>query len=170
MDGENKAREQDTLRQQIETILQQEDRQTPDRLRKTAWLLESLATVIENENAAGGDKAVSAYGIYAIEYIQRHFKEKIRIHELAEHIGVSRSYLTQLIQREVGISPQEYLTSVRMEYAKQNLRKTDDLVRDVAIDCGYEDPLAFSKAFKRKFGISPSEYRAQSRNGRNSRM
>ncbi len=171
MDEERKSTGQDELKQHIEEMLRQENRKTPETLRETAWLLESLAALMEQSGSGDIDgEKVSAYGIYAVKYIQTHFKEKIRIRDLAEHIGVSRSYLTQLIQKEVGMSPQEYLTSVRMGYAKQHLAKTDDLIRDVAAGCGYEDALAFSKAFKRKFGISPSEYRSQSRNGENTRI
>ena len=171
MDEERILFEEDELKQHIEEILNQESRQTPEVLRKLAWYLELLATLIEKRNLNGkNSEKESVYSTYAIRYIQTHFKEKIRVQELAEHIGVSRSYLTKLMRKEAGMSPQEYLVSVRMEYARQNLLNTDHMIRDIASDCGYDDALAFSKAFKRKFGISPSEYRNQSRNGENTLM
>ena len=165
MEKEQQAVSRGELRQQLEKILDEEGRQTPERLRRAAWLLESIADAMESAGEVGerDGKSTSVYGIYAVEYIQSHFREKIRISELAEHIGVSRGYLVRLIEEEVGMSPQEYLTCVRMGYARQCLEKTDDLIRDVGIECGYEDPLAFSKAFKRKFGVSPSEYRRECR-------
>jgi YesN/AraC family two-component response regulator len=46
-----------------------------------------------------------------------HFREKIRISQLAEKIGISRSYLTKLMQTHYGLSPQEFLIKVRMENA-----------------------------------------------------
>ena len=56
------------------------------------------------------------------------------------------------------MSPQEYLISLRMDHASRQLRHSPDPIRDVAQACGYSDSLAFSKAFKQHFGMSPSEY------------
>ena len=128
-------------------------------------LLRDAEQVIRTESA--GQPELSYTG-YAVVYLQRHFSEKIRIADLAAHIGVSRSYLTQLFRAHLGVSPQEYLIRIRMNHASLCLRHTEDSVRDIAAESGYEDPLAFSKIFKQRFGVSPTEYRRAGENGRDS--
>ena len=61
------------------------------------------------------------------------------------------------------MSPQEYLIATRMKRASEFLIRTDDSIRSVADECGYDDALAFSKVFKAKFGVNPSEYRLRYR-------
>lgn len=56
-------------------------------------------------------------------------------------------------------SPQEYLSSFRIEKARVLLVSTSDSVKDIAKQVGYQDAFAFSKAFHRITGMSPSEYR-----------
>ena len=55
--------------------------------------------------------------------------------------------------------PQEYLTNYRLTQAAELLAITDISIESVALSCGYSDPLVFSKAFKAKNGITPSQYR-----------
>ena len=104
-----------------------------------------------------------SYTTYAEHYLQRHFAERIRVNELAERIGISRSYLVRLFREHYGISPQEYLIRLRMIHASECLVLTEDPIGNIAMESGYPDPLAFSKIFKQRFGVSPSAYREQNR-------
>ena len=94
-----------------------------------------------------------------MEYISHHYQEKVKINELADYIGVNRSYLTSSFKKAVGCSPQEYLVNLRMEKAKNLLKNTDMPINAVAAAVGYQDQLAFSKIFKQNFTVSPKEYR-----------
>lgn len=134
-----------------------------DELTRMSRLLDILALLMENnEKDAGEEKRDypgAVYARYAADYMQIHFKEKIKIDDIAEIIGISRSYLTGNFKKELGLSPQEYLINLRMEYAAELLHETADPVNRVAEEAGYEDSLSFSKAFKQKFGVSPKEFR-----------
>lgn len=99
----------------------------------------------------------------AIDYISANYSKRIKINELADYIGVNRSYLTSCFQKSLGCSPQEYLVNLRIEKAKSLLKKEDIHINEVASIVGYTDPLAFSKAFKSKTGLSPKEYRGEKR-------
>jgi transcriptional regulator GlxA family with amidase domain len=101
------------------------------------------------------------YAAQAIHYLETRFREKIQIQQLAQDIGISRSYLTQLFKEEIGMSPRELLINIRMEHATEFLEKSNDPIQLVALECGYDDALAFSKAFKQRFGMSPSRYRKE---------
>ncbi len=131
-------------------------------LRRNAGMLEILSDMIlEHAERADTDTSPNTYSYseYAVRYINNHFSEKIRIQDLADHIGISRSYLVKLMKQETGMSPQEYLIETRMRRASDLLSRTNDSVRIVAAECGYDDALAFSKVFKSRFGLNPTEYR-----------
>ena len=57
------------------------------------------------------------------------------------------------------MSPQEYLLQVRMSKARELLRQTDLPINVIAREIGYEDPLSFSKIFKKRYNVSPLQYR-----------
>lgn len=105
----------------------------------------------------------SVYVRRAMDYISLHYSEKIRIADLADEIGVNRSYLTRSFQNSIGCSPKEYLVNIRMEKAKSFLRKTNMPVGAISNAVGYEDQLAFSKVFKQRCGMSPRHYREMSK-------
>ena len=103
------------------------------------------------------------YAEYAIGYMEQHYRDKIQVSNLAEKIGISRSYLTKVMQDRTGMSPKEYLTKIRMEKAAEYLVFCADSIKDIAVYCGYDDQMAFSRMFRQHHGCSPSEYRAQNR-------
>lgn len=105
----------------------------------------------------------SAYVENAVDYIAANFDKRLKINELADHIGVNRSYLTSTFKKSLGCSPQEYLMNLRIEKAKSLLKKGDIQVNEVAAKVGYGDPLAFSKVFKARTGKSPREYKEEKR-------
>lgn len=95
----------------------------------------------------------------AMIYIEENYDKKIRIDEMANFIGVNRSYLTSTFKKATGYSLQEYLINLRMEKAKNLLKKTDLPINTVSNAVGYADQLAFSRMFKQHYGLSPRNYR-----------
>lgn len=96
-----------------------------------------------------------------MEYIKHHYNESVKIGDLADFIGVNRSYLTSSFKKTTGCSPQEFLVNLRMDKAKSLLKKTDLSINAVAGAVGYTDQLAFSKVFKKHCGKSPRMYREE---------
>lgn len=81
--------------------------------------------------------------------------------ELARRFHVSTEHLRRLCLRELGRSPMQQLTYMRMQRAQELLEKTDDKLDAIAPLVGYDSALVFSRAFKRWIGTSPSEYRGR---------
>jgi AraC family transcriptional regulator, activator of mtrCDE len=79
--------------------------------------------------------------------------------ELGQRIGMSRSAFSNRFSELVGMTPYQYVTSVRMQQATRRLKTTDESIMLVAQNVGYESEAAFSAAFKQHFGARPGEYR-----------
>lgn len=104
------------------------------------------------------DYSSDVYFQAAKKYIEDH-AANVKIAEVADYIGISRYYLSHLFSDKLKMSPKEYLMNCRMEQAVHALRFTSSSINDIALSCGYENPLIFSKAFKKRFGMSPRSYR-----------
>lgn len=81
------------------------------------------------------------------------------VNGLARHIGVSRSVLATRFRHFLGLPPMHYLTHWRMQLAAQALKTTDQPIKWIAEQAGYESEAAFSRAFKRRFESPPAEWR-----------
>ena len=74
-------------------------------------------------------------------------------------MGVSRSYLHRAFRAAFGCAPGAYLTDYRLDRASQLLRHSTLSVGAVAASVGFSDPFYFSRLFRRRMGLSPSDYR-----------
>ncbi|MGM9630625.1 AraC family transcriptional regulator [Butyricicoccus sp.] len=99
----------------------------------------------------------------AVEFIQSHYADNIKVTDIAAYVGISRSYLATLFQTIIGMSPNEYLTNFRLTRGMEQLTITNLPVSTIASRCGYRDPLVFSKAFKQMVGLTPTQYRKEDR-------
>ena len=162
VDVHNSKKAEEIIRKMIGT----KELELDGQLRRYAYMMTLFSDLIELvswENSNEPPLQIISYAEYAVRFINNHFREKIRIQDLAQRIGISRSYLVKLMKQETGMSPQEYLIDTRMRRASESLIRTNDSIRNVADECGYDDALAFSKVFKSKFGINPSDYRLKYR-------
>ncbi len=106
----------------------------------------------------------------ALEFIHNNYSNGIKIAEIAEYVCIDRSYLYTLFRKHLDLSPQDYLANYRITRAAELLSITDLPVGGVALSCGYRDPLVFTKAFKQKQGLTPSQYRKKNRKDANERL
>lgn len=88
------------------------------------------------------------------------------LEELAGLAGYSVGHLNRLCRQYYGHAAGYHLTRLRMDYAAQLLAQGVLKIRTIADRCGYENPFAFSVAFKRRFGLSPGRYREKDRDRR----
>jgi len=93
-------------------------------------------------------------------YIHAHYHEKPELTRLAQELGYSVPYLSGKFSREVGMGFAEYLQSIRLEQACRLLETTDLPISQVANQAGYENIKHFNELFKRKFCLTPREFRS----------
>ena len=81
------------------------------------------------------------------------------IESLAAECNIGRDRFFHLFTKTVGVPPQKHLTNIRIKNAKRMLIETNRSVADIAERCGFNDAMYFSRVFKKKTALSPSEYR-----------
>ncbi|KRE90054.1 hypothetical protein ASG89_34605 [Paenibacillus sp. Soil766] len=93
-----------------------------------------------------------------LTYMRENYTSPISTLDMADHVRLSRSYLSDLFSKEMGESLSETLTRIRMEEAKRRLRTGEMKVYEVADAVGFPDAKTFAKTFKRVVGCSPKEF------------
>lgn len=92
-------------------------------------------------------------------YISENLSENISLDEAASAAGTSSFYLSKLFKEETGETFINYLTDRRLEKAKRLLIETDLSIKEITGQAGYNDQNYFSRLFKNKFGVSPTDFR-----------
>jgi AraC-like DNA-binding protein len=96
----------------------------------------------------------------AVDTIRRDHAKNVSLKAVAESCGLTLRNLQRRFQTAFGISPQEFLIKTRVLAAMRLLNETSLTAAEIAQRCGFVDASAFAKHFKRRTGITPTEYRA----------
>lgn len=136
---------------------------TTDTLRRDGLLHLFLASIAEHINVSDKNETDKAnhYVKKAIEFIQLNYCNPIKVTDVADYVCINRSYLYTLFEGAIQMSPQRFLTTYRITKAMELLQLTQLSVESIALSCGYQDPLVFTKAFRQMKGMSPSAYRKE---------
>lgn len=94
----------------------------------------------------------------ALRFIAEHVREKLSVSIVAKGIGVSPSHLTALFHKSMNIAPGEYIRRTKLEESKQLIREGQMNFSQISEALSYSTVHHFSRQFKEKFGITPSEY------------
>jgi len=95
----------------------------------------------------------------SLRMMQGHMSAEIEMEEVARAVGLSRPHFFKLFKKQLGITPNVYLNTLRSERAIDDLINTDKTVTDIAYDLGYSSQASFTRFFSSNVGIAPSEYR-----------
>lgn len=93
------------------------------------------------------------------QYINDHYNENLSLEDVSDKAGVTPQYFSSFFKKNVGLSFLDYYSSVRLEKTLRDLMNCDDSIIDVAFRNGYDEPRTFVRAFKKKYGLLPSDYR-----------
>lgn len=95
----------------------------------------------------------------AIGYIKEHYAEEITVDDIASVAHTSVSYLYSVFKEANEIAPMQYLNQCRIKKAAERLEKTDEKIKDIAVQCGFFSIQTFNRQFGKQMGASPKEYR-----------
>jgi len=128
--------------------------------------MQLMAEVLRRRDSTVITSSVRLRLLPALEYIHDNYiSPELRISDIAAHCKISERYLCKLFKDDMGASPKEYITGLRLKYAKELLAKSvlsegyNDSIESIAQQTGFTDGNYFSAAFHEKTGVSPSEYR-----------
>ncbi len=94
----------------------------------------------------------------AQQFVSAHIREKLSVPMVARQVDVSPSYLTALFHKNLQISPGEYIRRIKLQESKQMIRENKYNFTEIAAQLQYSTVHHFSRQFKEKFGITPTEY------------
>ena len=100
---------------------------------------------------------------WALTYMEEHYRDPLTLKHVAAEARLSPSYFSQLFHEFVGVTFQEHLQTLRARFADSLLRATDMSVTDVCHASGFSDLSHFERAFKGRYGMSPSAWRREAR-------
>lgn len=132
---------------------------------KQSVLLSSYANLIvalihANRNTRSYSPVVESI---AGSIIQNYPDENYELDAYLHTLPFNYDYVRKLFKQELGVTPHRYLSDIRLQSAAENLALTDEdgsSISDIAHNCGFREPLYFSRMFRKRYGVSPSEYQS----------
>jgi len=95
----------------------------------------------------------------ALELLRSRYNRPFDLGTTAKTVNMHPAYMSELFRRTFGVSPSAYVMDLRMSRAQSLLLTTDRRISDIAAECGFDDPLYFSRAFRKRCRFSPREFR-----------
>lgn len=118
-----------------------------------------LKDLIHNINKAKNTRARSGYSERAKTYIEKHYREKIYLSDIADELGISESYLSRIFREETGRNIQDYITETRVEFAGNLLLFSNEPIARISEYVNFPSQSYFGRVFKKIKGMTPKEYR-----------
>ncbi len=94
-----------------------------------------------------------------LDYIQKNLDRPLTNAELAKEAGCSQTHFYRLFQKHFKVSPMQFFIAQRLNWAGYLLKNSARTIKEIAITCGYDEPLYFSAQFKKFSGVSPKHFR-----------
>lgn len=128
-------------------------------------LLRSLLLMIEKTYRAAPDLDLAAFGNSPIDRVQNYihtyirYPEKTSVKELSTTFNMSEAVFKVFFKREMGMTLREYISSLKMQQIKQNLKLSSRSISEIARDFGFTDSSHFYRFFLNHTGVTPNKYR-----------
>ncbi|MDO5292931.1 MAG: AraC family transcriptional regulator [bacterium] len=122
------------------------------------WLygfLIALLRIAENAQA----KSISSHISDAILWMKNNIGNQVSLEEMSQSLGISYAHFSRQFAKELGLSPLQYMTQLRVRHATHMLLYSDASVTEIASECGFSTSNYFTKVFKSTMKVTPSEYR-----------
>lgn len=121
----------------------------------------ALIYAIKDSSTYSNSNKISEPISKALLYIQTNYNKTVTLEELAKISGYSKSRFSHLFAEETSSTPKSYQNNLRLNASREMLASTDKSIYEISFSCGFNDPFYFSRAFKQKYNLSPTQYRQQ---------
>lgn len=123
--------------------------------------LSSRALINIKEHQHNNDHMISPVIKNILTYMEEKMTSSLTLDDICHEFSISKFYFSHLFKAQTGMTPMEYLTSLRLSDAKSLLRSTDLSIAEIAESCGYNGSSYFIHYFKMQEGMTPLSYRNQ---------
>lgn len=121
--------------------------------------VEELAEQVRKKKS----RKTSSYVDRCKDYVDKHYREKIYLSEIAGMLGLSETYLSRLFKKETGERLQDYIVDVRLEHAANLLKYSEESILNIAEYVGFPSQSYMGRVFKEKYNLSPKQYQQENR-------
>lgn len=158
-----KSERPDELYEAVKDMMEHNTCGMANDLRRNGQLAIFLSIIAESVPVSERNETdrANTYVRKAVEFIQGNYCNPIKVTDVADYVCINRSYLYTLFHNAMGMSPQQFLMTFRITKATELLQLTTLPVESIALSCGYQDPLVFTKAFRQMKKVSPTAYRRE---------
>lgn len=145
--------------QELDRLLSLNETNTPEKRLKEQLIFQELFLQLQADSIRIPTSAEQITK-QTISYILQHYKnETMKMDHLSKELLFHPDYITRCMQKTIGITPMQYLTSYRLSKAKQLLTTTNEKLESISKKVGIHDSTYFSRLFKKVEGITPIEYK-----------
>ena len=125
--------------------------------------LDALIQSSSTRRAVRSSRIQDFYIQEAVTFMEHNYQRELTVEEIADVCKLNRSYFSKLFRDIMGCPPQEFLIRLRLSRAAELMKTTKSSIGDISAACGYPNQLHFSRAFKKRYGVSPREWRNQNK-------
>ena len=119
----------------------------------------STGFFVRSENPESDAVDLSTRGRHIIAYVESNYMNEMQLDDLSQAVYLSPSYLSRLFKKLTGQNFKSYLEEVRLRHASEEMASTDKTITAIAYNNGFPNVSALSAAIRKKYDMSPSEYR-----------
>ena len=123
-----------------------------------SWFIAKIQEAGRNV-ATKKEKSSNSIVSRAKDYIKKHYDKDISLDDVSREVNISPYYFSKLFKEETGENFIEYVTSIRMERAKELLENSGKSMKEICVEIGYADANYFSRTFKKNVGVTPTDYK-----------
>lgn len=126
----------------------------------TSYFYRIMSHIIE-QTASGASlhkKEKELHILKAVKYIDTHYNDKLSVTMLSRMLGLNPNYFSHLFKEIMGVSYSSYIVQIRLQKALIMFQQGNHTIKTVSLASGFDDPLYFSKVFKKQYGCTPKEY------------
>lgn len=126
-----------------------------------AKIIKLLILIFEQFNEKESLESHSQIPSIIKKYVDENFHKNIKVDEIGKTIGINQNKIRKEFKAHYNITVIDYISELRMLKAKKLIVNKDIMIKEIAIECGYEYVQNFTRAFKKKFGVSPEKLRKE---------
>lgn len=113
-----------------------------------------------------GKKNTMEHIAMAVEYVEKHYQEPIKIRDISKACNMSETYFRRTFEEHVNMAPADYVNLIRIQKACELLKNTDDSMDGIAMKCGFANTSTLNRNFKKYLGISPYQWKISPETGK----